>query len=70
MIDDILDYMITIFYNIFVKNTRDKCCINIIRIIEEVKQRLKGNSNFDMSIDHLIFKIWGEINEDSNRSQI
>ncbi|HBC84805.1 MAG TPA: hypothetical protein DCZ30_05235 [Clostridiales bacterium] len=69
MIDDILDYMITIFYNLCVK-TRDNSCINIISIIEEVKQRLKGNSNFDMSIDHLIFKIWEEINEDSNRSQI
>ncbi len=69
-IDDILDYMITTFYNLFMKDTQNKSFINVIKIIEEVKKRLKGNSNFDMSIDHLIFKVWEEINEDSNRSQI
>lgn len=62
--------MITIFYNLLLKDTRDESYINVIKIIEEVKKRLKGNSNFDMSIDYLIFKIWEEINEDSNRSQI
>lgn len=69
-IDDILDYMVTTFYNLFVKDTTNKGYINGIKIIEEVRQRIKGNSNFDMNIDHLIFKIWEEINEDSNRSQI
>lgn len=69
-IDDILDYMTTIFYNLFIKDMRNNSYINIIKIIEEAKQRLKANSNFDMSIDHLIFRIWEEINEDSNRSQV
>lgn len=65
-----LDYMTTIFYNSFINNKKNERFINVIKIIEEVKKRLKANSNFDMSIDHLIFEIWGEINEDSNRSQI
>lgn len=69
-IDDILDYMITIFYNSFIKDTRNVRLINVIKTIEEAKKRIKANSNFDMSIDHLIFEIWGEINEDSNRSQV
>lgn len=69
-IDDMLDYMTTIFYNSFIKDTENEKFINVIKIIEETKKRLKANSNFDMSIDHLIFKIWGEINEDSNRSQV
>lgn len=69
-IDDMLDYMTTIFYNSFIRDTRNERFINVIKIIEEAKRRLKANSNFDMSIDHLIFEIWGEINEDSNRSQV
>lgn len=66
MIDDILDYMTTLFYKLLLKNKKN-CYINIINSIEETKKRLKANSNFDMSIDHLIFKIWEEINEESNR---
>ena len=66
IIDDILDYMTRLFYKLLLENKRN-CYINIIKEIEETKQRLKANSNFDMSIDHLIFKIWEEINEESNR---
>lgn len=69
-VDDMLDYMTTIFYNSFINDTRNERYINVIKIIEEAKKRLKANSNFDMTIDHLIFGIWREINEDSNRSQV
>jgi DNA polymerase-3 subunit delta' len=68
-IEDLLDYMTTVFYNWLTKEDNIKY-INIIKIIEIVKRKLKSNSNFDMSIDYLIFNIWEEINEDSNRSQV
>ena len=36
--------------------------ISCIKIIEETKDRLKRNSNYDMSIDNLLLKLWEEIN--------
>ena len=35
---------------------------NCIKIVEETKDRLKKNSNYDMTIDNLLLKIWEEIN--------
>lgn len=67
IISDILDYMVTFFYNEVKKSPNKIHYINIINEIENIKQKLKMNSNFDMSIDHLIFKVWEEINENSNR---
>lgn len=32
--------------------------LDYIDYVEETKERLKANSNFDMSIDNLIFSIW------------
>ena len=36
--------------------------LNGIKIIEEAKDRLKKNSNYDMTIDNLLIKLWEEIN--------
>ena len=33
-----------------------------IQIVENTKERLKNNSNYDMSIDNMLFNIWREIN--------
>ena len=30
--------------------------------VEEVKKRLRANSNYDMSIDYLLMNMWKEIN--------
>ena len=38
------------------------------KLIEETKQRLNSNTNYDMSIDNLLFKIWEEFNENNSRS--
>ena len=35
---------------------------NCIKVIEDTKQRLKANSNYDMCIDNLLFNMWGEVN--------
>lgn len=70
IIDDILDYMTRLFYNKLNEDKMKMQYINIIEKIEDTKQKLKSNSNFDMSIDHLVFGMWEEINENSNRSKI
>ena len=35
---------------------------NCILIVEDTKKRLQQNANYDMSIDHLLFNIWEELN--------
>ena len=35
---------------------------NCIEIVENTKERLKNNSNYDMCIDNMLFKMWGEVN--------
>lgn len=37
---------------------------NCIFTVEEVKKRLRANSNYDMSIDYLLMNMWKEINSE------
>lgn len=69
IIFDLLDYMIAIVYNHIKKNAdyRSKF-INIINIINNAKTKLNSNTNYDMCIDEMLFKIWEEINENNSRS--
>ena len=62
---DILEYMISVLYNISLEN---KSYISTIEIVQNTINKLKSNNNFDMSIDNMIFNIWEEINEKSNWS--
>lgn len=57
IINDLLDYITVIFLEKAKNNAR---YISIIETIEEIKKNLKANSNFDMSIDKLLYKIWEE----------
>lgn len=34
---------------------------NCIKIVENTKQRLKQNANYDMCVDYMLFSIWDEI---------
>lgn len=61
-IQELLDYM-----NIILYNKNDICYINCIQVVEDTKRRLLQNSNFDMSIDRLLIKMWEEINEKYSR---
>ena len=54
---DYLDYL-----NIVLYNSKDANLINCVDIVEKVKQNLKINANYDMSIDYLIMKMWEEVN--------
>lgn len=56
-IEEILDYISIIFYK---KSLQNKKYIQYIETIEKVKKSLKSNSNYDMSIDRLVFKLWEE----------
>ncbi|MGN1301753.1 MAG: DNA polymerase III subunit delta', partial [Clostridia bacterium] len=56
---EILDYINIILFNKIKENIQYTNCI---KIVEETKDRLKKNSNYDMTIDNLLLKIWEGIN--------
>ena len=57
-INNILDYIIICVYSMLNDNKLSiEKAQNIVYEIEETKRRIKYNSNFDMSIDRLLFKI-------------
>lgn len=58
-IDNTLDYIITIFFDKIKSNNKYIGCINIA---ERTKERLRKNSNYDMTIDNFMLNIWEEIN--------
>ena len=57
---EILNYMNVILFNKVKENVKYTNCI---KIVEETKDRLKKNGNYDMTIDNLLLKIWEEIND-------
>ena len=61
-IQELLDYI-----NIILYNKKKLEFINCIQIVEDVKRRLLQNSNYDMSIDGLLIRMWEEVNEKYNR---
>lgn len=54
---DILDYINIVLLDKLIKNPK---YIRYIETVEQTKKNLKANSNYDMSIDNMIFKIWEE----------
>ncbi len=54
---EILDYINVILYD---KSKNDFRYLKYIDAVEQTKKSLKGNSNYDMSIDNLLYKIWEE----------
>lgn len=63
-IQEILEYINIILLNLSKENIRYIKCIDIV---EDTKKRLKANSNYDMSIDNMLFTIWEEVNEKYSR---
>lgn len=57
-IDEILDYINIIFWNKLQENHK---YINCLNIVQEARNRLARNANFDMTIDNMLIKIWEEI---------
>lgn len=54
---EILDYINVILFNKSIKNPR---YLKYIDAVEQTKKSLKANSNYDMCIDNLLYKIWEE----------
>lgn len=62
---DILEYINLIFFDKVRINNK---YINCIGILEDTKERLSKNNNFDMTIDNFIMTVWEEINGKYYRS--
>lgn len=56
---EVLNYINVTLFNKAKENIKYTNCI---KIVEETKERLKKNSNYDMTIDNLLIKLWEEIN--------
>lgn len=56
---EILEYINLIFFDKISINTK---YIECMKAVEDTKDRLKKNSNFDMTIDNFNMTIWEEIN--------
>ena len=59
---DILDYINVILFNLAKIRMKKINYLNCINIVEKTKNNLKANSNFDMSIDNMVLKMWEELN--------
>lgn len=54
---EMLDYINIILQGKIIENPK---YIEYIQAVEQTKKRLKANSNYDMSIDNMLYKIWEE----------
>ena len=57
----LLEYINIILYENLLKDNNIKY-INSVKIVEETKKRIMANSNYDISIDNLLLRIWEEFN--------
>lgn len=64
-IQDILEYLINVLYNLSLKNRN---YLKGITVIQNTINKINSNGNFDMSIDDMLFKVWEEINENNSWS--
>lgn len=55
----ILEYINVILLNFAKTNAKYTNCI---KVVENTKERLKNNGNYDMCIDNMLFNMWGEVN--------
>ncbi len=61
--EEILNYINVIFLNMALNETKNAITYsNCIQIIENTKNRLKRNGNYDMTIDNCLLSLWEEIN--------
>ena len=57
-IQSFLEYIIVITYNLIKNNEIEKKYISAIDIIENARRKLNSNSNYDMTIDEMLLKLW------------
>lgn len=61
---NLLDFLIVLFYSKSKEEIKYLYCVDTIN---EAIKRLKVNTNFEMSIDNMLLKIWEAFNEKSDR---
>ena len=64
-VEEVLEYINLIFFEKAIKNLQYANCM---RLVEQTKERLKNNNNFDMTIDNFNMTVWEEIHGQHNRS--
>lgn len=69
IIQDLIDYITVLVYK-YISDNKDyrSKLLNIIKHIEIAKTRLNSNTNYDMTIDNLLIKIWEELDENNSRN--
>ncbi|MBP3801162.1 MAG: hypothetical protein J6I85_03900 [Clostridia bacterium] len=55
----VLEYINVMLLELSKTNYKYTKCI---KIVENTKERLKNNGNYDMCIDNMLFSMWGEVN--------
>ena len=65
-INTLLEYFNTVFLE-KLKSTKDSKYIKAVKVVEDTKNRLSSNANYDMCIDNLLLQIWEDFNESYNR---
>lgn len=65
-INGLLEYCIVLLFNLGKKEKNIKY-LNSVKIVQDAKTRINSNSNFDMSIDNMLFRLWEEVNENNSR---
>lgn len=64
----ILEYLyILLFEKINTKPKNITGYINSMQIVQDTKRKLSNSNNYDMTIDNMLIRIWGEINEKNYR---
>lgn len=62
-IEDLLAYMNILFLEKSKQERKGSIhYLNAMQLVERTMKKIQGNSNFDMSLDQLLFQIWEEIN--------
>ena len=65
--DNILDILDHITVCLFANAERNEKYVDCIKYVNDCAKKIRTYSNFDMSVDIMIFSIWEELNENSNR---
>lgn len=64
-ITEILDYLIVCLYSKAKENAKYIFCIEEVN---KAMNNLRGNANFDMTLDTMLFNMWEDVNENSYRN--
>jgi DNA polymerase-3 subunit delta' len=64
----LLEYIYILLFDIIKnKNSKINNCIQAMDFVEEAKNKLYNNNNYDMTINSMLIKIWEEFNEKNYR---